>query len=208
MRLAKTASAHETIGELAHGSEIFCLTFGQFSLIDAIVEIVSQIGPTDLTIATWTAADAHLERAANLVASSDVRTFRMIVDRSFETRQPAYCHRMRELFGFDCIRFIRSHAKFALLRSDSFDVVIRTSMNLNENPRVENLEISEGRVFAEWVQRIVDSVFDEVGVSEKRSQSLSLDGIPETSAFKPIVASYIDRDSVVEPYATHTIKNG
>lgn len=150
VRAAKTLSAREALGTLRHGQDVFILTYGQFSLIDLLVEILDQTGPADVTISTWTAADAHLERTADLLAAAQVRSMRWIVDRSFETRQPAYCYHMRQLFGPDCIRAIRTHAKFLLVRNEEWDIVVRTSMNLNENPRLENAEVSEDREFAEF----------------------------------------------------------
>jgi len=208
MRLAKSLSAADAIGEIVHGQDCFILTFGQFSLIDALVHILDKVGPSDVTIATWTAADAHLERSAELVASSAITGFRMIVDRSFEGRQPGYCRHMRETFGDDCIRFARSHAKFMLIRSATHDVVVRTSMNLNENPRLENIEVSESREFADWFQSIADAIFAEVEAGEKRSQMLGLDEIPDTSPYKQVDAKHIPRESLNECETSHTIKTG
>ena len=40
-------------------------------------------------------------------------------------------------------------------------VVIRTSMNLNENRRVENLEITEDPAFHGFLLELIDEVFQE-----------------------------------------------
>jgi len=209
VRTAKTLSAREAMGTLTHGQDVFILTYGQFSLIDLLVAILDQTGPADVTISTWTAADAHLERTADLLASAQVRSMRWIVDRSFETRQPDYCYHMRQMFGQDCIRAIRTHAKFLLVRNEKWDVVVRTSMNLNENPRLENAEVSESRDFAEFFQTVTDDLFSEVRAKENRSPLPTLRSIQEQLPFSEVAAATIKREAVNEADVTHRItKNG
>jgi len=162
MRVSKRAIAADTIGALTPDQDIYILTYGQFSLIDAMVAILDQTGPADVVISSWTAADANLEQTANMIEAASILSLRMIVDRSFRTRQPAYFRRMRELFGVDCVREIRSHAKFLVITNARWQVVVRTSMNLNENPRFENIEISTDSAFAEFMLGIVDDVFRTV----------------------------------------------
>lgn len=161
IRTAKLGSARDAIGNLTPRAEIYILTFGQFSLIDAIVACLDQTGPAFVDISTWTAADAHLEKSAALIANAQILGMRFLVDRSFITRQPDYCAHMRRLFGDHCIRTLKTHAKFALIRNESWNLAIRTSMNLNENPRLENIEISDDPALAGFLGDIVHSVFRE-----------------------------------------------
>ncbi len=205
VKMARYSSAREAIGTLEKGTDTFILTYGQFSLIDALCAILDQTGPADVTISTWTAANAHLERSADLMASASIKSFRLIVDRSFEGRQPEYAYHMRQLFGPGCVRAIRTHAKFMLIRNERFDVVVRTSMNLNENPRLENIEISEDRAFAEFFQTVADDVFREVGEGENKSDIPGLDSIQETLAFPEIKAPAIPQENIHEPQTTHTL---
>jgi hypothetical protein len=207
MRIAKGLSAADAIGTVEKDSDTYILTFGQFSLIDAIVTIIDQVGPSDVTISTWTAADAHIEKTAEMLAASSIKRLRLIVDRSFESRQPGYCYQMRKRFGADCIRAIRTHAKFAIIRSDGYDIVVRTSMNLNENPRLENIEISESKGFAEFFQTIADEIFSEVDEGQNRSQMLELKGLEDSSPYKEVDAKQLDRTTLSEPNASHTLKN-
>ena len=207
MRIAKTLKASEAIGKIEKNTDTYILTFGQFSLIDAIISIIDQIGPCDVALSSWTAADAHLEKTAEMVEASEIRNFRMIVDRSFETRQPKYCEHMRRVFGVDCIRHVRSHAKFAVLTNDGYKIVIRTSMNLNENPRLENIEITENPEFAEFMLKVVDDIFAEVDPLEKRSRALKIESIQEEFPYKEVSATKIKRKSLNEPKVTHQITN-
>lgn len=159
IRVAKQGRARDAIGTLTPGCEIYILTFGQFSLIHALTAILEQTGPAHVNMSTWTAAHAHLEESAKLLENKSIESLRFVVDRSFLTRQPAYCARMRELFGDACIRTCRSHAKFLTVRNDKWSLGIRTSMNLNENPRLENLEISDDPAICNFLRELVDDIF-------------------------------------------------
>ena len=166
IRAAKEGSARDAIGTLQPGHEVFCLSFGQFSLIDALVALLEQTGPAHVVVSTWTAANAHLEKAASLLGNAEVLSMRFLVDRSFLTRQPEYCATMRRLFGDDCIRTCRTHCKFMLVRNDRWNLAVRTSMNLNENERLENLEISDDPAFADFLEAVADDMFREQAAGE------------------------------------------
>ena len=205
-RLAKAAMAAEAIGTIQPGTDVMIMTFGQFSLIDALVHIIEQIGPADVDLATWTAYDTHLERSAELVESSEIKRFRMVVDRSFYARNPDFYGHMVKLFGPECVRELRIHAKFMVLRSARSDVVVRTSMNLNENRRLENIEISEDAGLADFMVGLVDGIFDEAGEGDHRSAMLELAGHADCNPFKEIQADLIPREHLNVANATHAIK--
>lgn len=206
VRFSKTATARQSIGPLQQGQDIYILTYGQFSLIDALVAILEQTGPAAVALSTWTAADAHLEKSAELMASAQITDFRMIVDRSFESRQPGYVAHMRRLFGPECIRAINTHAKFILIRNATWDIVVRTSMNLNNNPRLENIEISAHPGLAAHMQALVDEIFAEVAPLENRGTPLELAHLQETFPFQELDAPRIPTTSLAEPHTTHVIR--
>jgi hypothetical protein len=204
IRLAKTLNAANAIGELKLMQDVYILTFGQFSLIDSLIHILEQTGPADVALSTWTAADAHLEQAKAMMESASIRSFRMVIDRSFETRQPGYVYHMRKLFGVDCIRAIRTHAKFFVISNEKWKVVARTSMNLNENPRLETIEISTDPALADFLLAVVDEIFNEVPAEKNHSPMLELAALEEASPFKMVAAEFI-RDAAI-PETTHEIK--
>lgn len=206
IRFTKTATARHAIGTLQQGHDLYILTFGQFSLIDALVAILEQTGPASVALSTWTAADAHLEKSAELMASAQITDFRMIVDRSFESRQPGYVHHMRQLFGPECIRAINTHAKFILIRNATWDIVVRTSMNLNNNPRLENIEISAHPGLDAHMQALVDEIFAEVAPLENRGTPLELAHLQETFPFAEVAADRIPTQSLKETATTHVIR--
>lgn len=161
IRAAKTGNARQAIGPIAPGMELYVLTYGQFSLIDTLITLVEQTGPADVTLSTWTAGSADLTTAARLMEHGAIRSLRFVVDRSFLTRQPDYCAQMRRLFGDNCIRTTRSHCKFITVRNDEWALAVRTSMNLNENPRLENLEVSDDPALCAFLEAVADELFED-----------------------------------------------
>lgn len=196
IRTAKTGSARSAIGELVHGHEVYILTYGQFSLIDALVAIVDQTGPADVTLSTWTAAAADLAIAARLMETSKIRSLRFIVDRSFLTRQPDYCRRMRELFGDECIRTTRSHAKFIAIRNEAWNIAVRTSMNLNENPRLENIEISDDPALCAFLWSIGDDLWSEQPAAVFNGELPTLSSHADSGVGSRVAVGAVSRDGL------------
>lgn len=155
-----TATAARAIGTITPGCEIFGFTKGQFSIVDVIEHCVAATGPADCVISTWTASDTSIERAHALFESGAIKTCRFLFDASFLARQPEFCESAIKRFGNNAIRTVRNHAKFVLLRNGKWNLVVRTSMNLNHNPRLENFEISDDRALAKFVAAFVDEVFE------------------------------------------------
>lgn len=159
---ARTENAHVALSGLQHGGDVFCLTHGQFSLIDALYALLQITGPAEsVTVSTWTAGNADLTTAAALMEKCSIGQIRWLVDRSFLTRQPAYCAKMRELFGDDCIRTMPCHAKFMTIRAGEWRVAVRTSMNMNRNARLEYIEVSDSEPLVKFFESIVDEAFAE-----------------------------------------------
>ena len=129
----------------------------------------------------------------------------MIVDGSFIVRQPDYHRRMLELFGSDCVRTIKSHAKFMTITNDEWKIVVRTSMNLNENPRLENLEITEDPAFAEFFMRLTDEIFYEISPTETKQVDVKLDRMPEQLSFELVEAPKLKTNNFKIPETTHEV---
>ncbi len=160
-RLSKVTNARDALADFGRGRETYCLTFGQFSLMDAVEAILERTGPADVAVSTWTAAAADLSRSAEALRDTRITSLRFIVDCSFGQRQPGYLAVLRERFGDDCIRSTRTHAKFAVITNEQWRVAVRTSMNLNQNPRLESIEVSDDPALAGFLLGIVDELFAE-----------------------------------------------
>lgn len=154
---AETAAL--AVGPILRGCEIYGLSKGQFSLCDLLLHVLDATGPADVVISTWTAANADLAHCRVLLDDGRITRMRWVVDFSFPARQPAYCAQLRERFGDAAIAVCANHAKFLLVRAPGWDVVVRTSMNLNRNRRLESYEISESAEMAGFLEVIVGAAF-------------------------------------------------
>lgn len=168
--------AADALGEIAHDCEIFGLTMGQFSLVDIIDHCLKATGPADVVISTWTAAGADMDFALSLLANGAIKSLRFVVDFSFPRRKPQYCAALRERFGDSAIRVTKSHAKFVTIENADWALVIRSSMNLNENRRLESFEISDDRAMAGYLAEVVEALFAEHG------DGVQFDNIPGQNA--------------------------
>lgn len=157
---ATSCNARVAAAGLEKGCAIFGFTIGQFSVSDLIAEVLKKTGPADLTISTWTASGAKIDEAFELFESGAIRSCRWLLDYGFKSRQPKFAEVLVRRFGNNAIRTVANHAKFVLIRNEDWDVVIKTSMNLNNNPRLENYEIVEGDALADYIGGFVDYIFD------------------------------------------------
>lgn len=152
-------SARRCIGPITKGCDIFGLTKGDFSKIDILKHIVDEIGPCNVDIGTWTAANGDLTQAMKMFNDNRLLKVRFLVDRSFITRKPADYGHLMKMFGRDSIRTAIFHAKYILAENDEFSIALRTSMNLNLNKRIESYEISEGSPISDYLREITDHHF-------------------------------------------------
>jgi len=52
-----------------------------------------------------------------------------------------------------------THSKFALFRNDAWQLVLRSSMNLNMNPRFEDFTLAHDPELMTFMQTIVDEIW-------------------------------------------------
>lgn len=152
------ASAKETIGEITPGCRIVGVNKCQFSLLDLAVAVIDQVGSSELTVATWTPGKAEMDSVFQMLKMRKIASFRLLVDRSFPTRQPLYVQRLLDIAGPDSVRQTRTHAKFALIAAGDYRITIRTSMNFNRNRRLEQFDLDDDPVIYDFFQAMIDEV--------------------------------------------------
>lgn len=156
----RAASAAEAIAGLERdGCELVGLTRGQFSLTDMIEAILQKTGPAALSISTWTAASASVQSMLELLQTGQITSCRWLVDTTFVRRVPALVAQIRKEFGEDAIRVTRTHAKFATVTNTDWKIAIRSSMNLNQNPRLESYELGHDRQMCAWLEQVLADVW-------------------------------------------------
>ena len=193
-RISKVTNARDALAEFGRGMETYCLTFGQFSLMDAVEALLEKTGPADVAISTWTAGNADVSRSAEHMHNGKIRSLRFLVDASFGQRQPGYLAELVRLFGADAIRTTRTHAKFVVITNDDWSVAVRTSMNLNENPRLESIEVSDDPVLAGFLLRVVSEIWAEEPAGSFTSYPLPV--LSGMEALAPVASVRMSRGGV------------
>lgn len=150
-------SASETIGPIEREMSLFAVTRGQFSMIDAILHCLDQVGPAHVSVWTWVIADYEVDSLHSLMVRNKVIDARLVIDitacRANMKRQPIV-ESWRQKFGERSVLTCKNHAKIARVWNDRFHVLLRGSLNLNFNPRFENLDVTEGGEDFKLVERI------------------------------------------------------
>lgn len=194
--LAPSEPAGAVARLIAPGCWLCGLTKGQFSLLDLVRSVVAVTGPADVTISTWSTGIRDMEAARWLVDAGEIRSLRLLTDRSFPGRQPRYAARLVQLFGPTAIIATRVHAKIAIVRNERWNIAIRSSMNLNRNPRFEQFDLNEGIDICDflgaWVDELADGMggagleFDESAAEEVFRRALA-DGVTASGAVAEMV---------------------
>lgn len=198
-RFSKVASARDTIRGFGHDMDVAGLTFGQFSLIDLIQAALETTGPADVTISTWSAGFYDIDAAERFRDNGLMRSIRFVMDAASMKKGQASVYDIADLFGKDAIRTTRTHAKFALVRNDEWDVVITSSMNLNLNPRCEQFEMTDDAERCGMFGAFVDALFEELpaGGAKARNGDQSLPSLPGLEAVEPVTGVAVGKIQTV-----------
>jgi len=160
--LIRKESADTAAAGFSRVTDVFGITKGQFSLINLLESVIDITGPAHLTVSTWTAANADLSQVLDFIEAGRVLSARFLLDFTFQRRQPEIAHRIREVFGRGSLRVTRNHAKFFLLNNDNgWNVTCKTSMNLNQNPRLEDFDLSNDPLLWDFLNGIIDNLFSQ-----------------------------------------------
>lgn len=154
--------ASVAVAGLRQGGRVVGMTMGQFSMLDLLRAVLDITGPAHVRLSTWTAGIRDARNAGLMIDDGAMLSFQLLVDRSFASRQPAYCRAVTRIFGKSAIRCTRTHAKIAIAQNDGWSVVIRSSMNLNRNPRFEQFDIDDSAQLAEFFGAHFDDMSTEM----------------------------------------------
>lgn len=164
--------ASEAVKGFGINGKVCGLTNGTFSLLSLIEAVLDITGPADVTISTWSAGLYDAGALNSLMASGMARDVRLILDRSFKTRQAGYSLYIQDVFKEDNIRTTNTHAKFVLIKNDTYNICIRSSMNLNENKRCENFDVDDDLDIYNLFNTFADDLFAKMpkGIIESRAK--------------------------------------
>jgi len=149
-------SAALDLAPIERGMSLFAVTRGQWSMIDAILVVLDSVpGPCAISLWTWTIADYDLRCVSQLMRCGRVSSARLIIDLAARSKNGPVIDSWIEMFGPASVSYVVTHAKIARIEStDGARYLLRGSMNLNNNPRFEQFDITEGGADFDLVERI------------------------------------------------------
>lgn len=162
LRAVSFAGAADAIGAITPGCRVVGINKGQFSMLDLLHAVLEQVGPADVTVSTWTQGKADIRGVEGLLRTQQITRFRLLIDRSFVTRHPDYVRLIHRIAGPESVRQTKTHAKFALIAAGNYRITIRTSMNFNRNPRLEQFDLDDDGAIYVFFMDMVDRVFAAV----------------------------------------------
>lgn len=138
---------------------LFAITRGQWSMIDAVLHVLNEVGPSKISLWTWTVAEYEVQVLKRLRVDNRVTDGRLIIDAGARNKNAEIIAEWKSAFGPSAVRYVINHSKIATVESASgLKFLLRGSMNLNFNPRFEQFDISEGGPAFELVKEIEDSL--------------------------------------------------
>lgn len=148
-------NAAETIGTCEAGMSLFAITRGQWSMIDAVLHVLDQVGPAAVSLWTWTVAEYEVQVLTRLRIDERVTSGRLVIDHGARNKNAAIIADWKQNFGDDSVRYVVNHAKIATVETaGGLKFLLRGSMNLNFNPRFEQFDITEGGPEFDLIQSI------------------------------------------------------
>lgn len=153
------ANAAETIGPCKPRMSLFAITRGQWSMIDAVLHVLDEVGPAAVSLWTWTVAEYEVQVLTRMMLDKRITSGRLVIDHGARNKNAAIIAEWQRLFGADSVRYVVNHAKIATIRTaGGLRFLLRGSMNLNFNPRFEQFDITEGGPEYDLVREIEDEL--------------------------------------------------
>lgn len=147
-------SAAECIGPIEKDMALFAVTRGQWSMIDAILHCLDCVGPSEMSLWTWTVAEYEIQCLERLMLDKRLLRATLVIDHGARNKNRSLLDKWISLFGDRSIRFVVNHSKIATIQSAEHRLLLRGSMNLNFNPRFEQFDITEGGPDFDLVRQI------------------------------------------------------
>ena len=138
----------------------------RIQLAEVMEWVLSQIGPADITISTFSTSEEFLRRLARLKEKGEVCSCALFCDLRAARKTAALYHFIKSVF--DGVYLCENHSKVVLMQNDTHRVAIITSQNQTRGDRFEaGVITSDSLTFYNLL----------LGFDTMRDKSLSLDDI-------------------------------
>ena len=113
-------------------------------MVDAVLHCIEACAPARVSLWTWTVADYEIQTFSALAGDGRICAGTLVIDQRARAKNMPLIQAWQRRFGPDSVRWVVNHAKIALVEGRGLRLCLRGSLNLNHNPRFEQLDITEG----------------------------------------------------------------
>lgn len=107
----------------------------RIQLAEVIEWVLTQTGPADISISTFSTSEEFLRRLARLKGRGDVRSCSLFCDLRAARKTAALYHFIKSVF--DSVHLCENHSKVVLLQNETHRVAVITSQNQTRGDRFE-----------------------------------------------------------------------
>lgn len=134
-------------------------TRGAFDLIQLVLFILKQVGPSDVVISSYSIAEQTLKTIKRMCDKGEIRSIRFLIDNRVRSISPKPFNVLVTSFP-DCYRCLALHAKVALISNDDWKITVVGSQNATHNPKLERGIIHTDPKIFDFDKMILDDEFN------------------------------------------------
>lgn len=138
----------EAFPKIEHGMDYPYCSGGEWSTHDLIFFLLSKIGPSNLTAATWSVSEAATHKLIEKMEDGLITGTHFLVDWRVRVRTPAFLAVAKHRFSD--VRVGNCHAKIFVLDNPGWTVSVVGSANFTNNPRIEAGHLSTNEVIGNF----------------------------------------------------------
>ncbi|MCK6649177.1 MAG: hypothetical protein L6Q66_05950 [Bacteroidia bacterium] len=146
------------IGETSPGSFIEFCTAGEFSLHQLIQHLLTETGPADIYLSTWTLKEEPARVLYALKKAGLIKTLNCVFDYRIRTLDAKHFDFVQKIL--DSYTLTKVHAKVVSIIGENRSLAVSCSANMSNNPRIEAGVISCNSVSAEfhktWITDVIN----------------------------------------------------
>ncbi len=124
------------LGEIRPGMTKHFYSNGAFNLIQLVVYLLSQTGPANLFLATYSISHESIKVLHRLKETGKILELRFLIDNRVRSINPVSFDFLSTVFS-GLHRSCALHAKVALLSNEDWKVSVTGSQNATHNPKLE-----------------------------------------------------------------------
>ncbi len=139
------------------GGQIHYYSFGNFSIMPLIFHYLDKIGSAEVLMSTYSISHNSLNLCLRKQQAGVLRRIRFIVDNRVRSLSPKPFDIMAKNFEY---RTTSIHAKVACIWNEEHQIVITTSQNATNNPKIERGTVSFDKEIFEFDYNILEDIYE------------------------------------------------